>query len=88
MDVDDMLRRVRSGLDESDFTLLFLWIRFWANGGGACIADLVAVLHGRKVLSEHDTLVLGTVMAELTLTEPMSTISDVATPKTRLPYSF
>jgi hypothetical protein len=65
VDVGDLLRRVRSGLDEGDFTLLYLWVRFWAKGGGACSADLDAVLHGRQALSDHDTLVLGTVVAEL-----------------------
>jgi hypothetical protein len=65
VDVDDLLGRVRSGLDDGDFTLLYLWVRFWANGGGACRADLDAVLRGRQVLSGHDTLVLGTVVAEL-----------------------
>lgn len=65
MDVDDLLRRIRSGLDEGDFTLLYLWIRFRANGGTARRADLDAVFHGRQALSDHDTLVLGTVIAEL-----------------------
>jgi hypothetical protein len=65
VDVDDLLRRVRSGLDDGDLTLLYLWIRFRANGGGACKADLGAVLRGRQSLSDHDTLVLGTVIAEL-----------------------
>jgi hypothetical protein len=65
VDVDDLLRRVRSGLDNGDFTLLYLWITFRANGGGACKADLDAVLHGRQALSDHDTLVLGTVIAEI-----------------------
>lgn len=65
MDVDDLLGRVRSGLDDGDFTLLYLWVKFRANGGGACSADLDDVLHGRQGPSDHDALALGTVVAEL-----------------------
>lgn len=65
LEFDDLLRRVRNGLDDGDFTLLYLWIRFWAYGGCACRADLDAVLRGLQALSDHDALVLGSVIAEL-----------------------
>jgi hypothetical protein len=63
--VDHLLRRVRSGLNDGDFTLLYLWIRFRANGGCARRADPDAVLRGLQALSDHDTLVLDLVIAEL-----------------------
>lgn len=64
MDVDDLLRRVQSGLDEGDFTLLYLWITFRANGGCACRADLDAFARGLQALSDNDALVLGSVIEE------------------------
>lgn len=65
-DVDELLRTVRSGLDQAEFSLLYLWIKFRANGGDACRSDLGAVVHGRKALSDRDTLVLmDTVTREL-----------------------
>ncbi|MDQ0132088.1 hypothetical protein J2S95_004892, partial [Arthrobacter bambusae] len=33
MDVNGLRQRVRSGLDDGDFALLYLWVSFWANGG-------------------------------------------------------
>ncbi|MCU1330960.1 MAG: hypothetical protein JWN34_6330 [Bryobacterales bacterium] len=65
LDVDDLLRRARNGLHDGDFTLLYLWIRFRANGGCACRADLDAALRGLQGLSDEDVLVLGSVIAEL-----------------------
>lgn len=48
-----------------DFTLLYLWIKFWANGGSACRADVEAFVHCLQTLSDHDVLVLGPVVEEL-----------------------
>jgi hypothetical protein len=65
VDIDDLRRTVRSGLDEGDFTLLYLWIRFRANGGYACRADLDAFVHGLRALLDNDALTLASVVEEL-----------------------
>jgi hypothetical protein len=54
-----------AGSYEEVMRSLLAGITFRANGGGACRADLDAVLHGRQALSDQDTFVLGTVIAEL-----------------------
>ena len=65
VDIDDLRRMVRSGLDEGDFTLLYLWIRFRANGGCACRADLDAFVHGLRALLDNVALTLASVVEEL-----------------------
>jgi hypothetical protein len=62
---DDLRQTVRTGLGGGDYTLLFLWIRFWLHGGGACVADLDAFLQGPQALSDNDAVVLGFVVDEL-----------------------
>jgi hypothetical protein len=65
MDLNDLRQGVRSGLDDGDFALLYLWIRFRANGGYACRADMDAFVQGLQELSDNDALVLGAVIEEL-----------------------
>ena len=65
MDVNDIRRMVQNGLDGGDFTLLYLWIRFRANGGGACRTTLGAFVHKLQALSDNDTQVLGSVVQDL-----------------------
>ncbi|WP_284750762.1 hypothetical protein [Arthrobacter sp. efr-133-R2A-120] len=65
MDIEDVLRKVRDGLDNGDFALPYLWVMFRAKGGGAGRADLDAVLHGQHALSDNDALVLGSVLEQL-----------------------
>jgi len=65
VDVDDLRRRLRSGLDEGDYTLLYVWVRFWAGGGCACRTNLDAFLHGMQALSDNDARVLDLVVDEL-----------------------
>ena len=63
--VDDLRQAVRTGSGDGDYTLLFLWIKFWSNGGGACIAELGAFIQGLQALSDNDAVVLGIVVDEL-----------------------
>lgn len=63
--VDDLRQTVQTGLDGGDYTMLFLWIRFWSNGGRACIAELHAFSQNLKTLSDIDSIVLGAVVDEL-----------------------
>lgn len=46
-------------------SLLFLWIKFWSHGGGACVGELVAFFQGSQELSENDAAVLGLVVDEI-----------------------
>lgn len=63
--VDDLRQAVRTGLGGGGYTPLFLWIKFWSYGGGACMAELGAFLQGPQALSDNDALVLGFVVDEL-----------------------
>jgi hypothetical protein len=63
--VDDLLRSVRSGISSGNFTLLFLWTKFWSTGGGACMAEMDAFIQGWQALSDTDALVLGAVVDQL-----------------------
>lgn len=65
MDVDDRRRNIRSRLEEGDFTLLYLWIRFRANGGVADYATLDAFVHYLQALSDDDVLVFDSVVQDL-----------------------
>lgn len=65
MDDNDLRRTVRNRLEEGDFTLLYLWIRFRANGGVACRTKLYAFVHGLQAMSNNDTLVFGSVVQDL-----------------------
>lgn len=65
VDVNDLRQRVRSGNDDGDFSLLYLWIRFWAKGGRACRTDMDAYIHGLQALSDNNALVLNSVIEEL-----------------------
>lgn len=65
MDVDDLRRTVQSSLEAGNFTLLYLWITFWGNGGAASRTKLDAFLRGRQALSNSDIHVLGYVNDEL-----------------------
>ncbi|MDP9905657.1 hypothetical protein J2S90_002628 [Arthrobacter bambusae] len=62
MDVNDIRRTIRCRVEEGEFTLLYLWITFRANGGVACRTSLYAFVHGLHPLSNNDTLVLGSVV--------------------------
>lgn len=64
MDVNDIRRTAQSRLEKGDFTLLYLWIRFRANGGVACRTTLEAFVHGLQPLSDNDALLLGSVVQE------------------------
>ncbi|MDQ0183429.1 hypothetical protein J2S93_004891, partial [Arthrobacter bambusae] len=64
-DVNGLRQRVRSGLDDGDFALLYLWVSFWANGGCASSADMDSFIYGFKELPDYDALVLGAVVEEL-----------------------
>jgi hypothetical protein len=63
--VDDLRQAVRTGLVGGDYTMLFLWIRFWSKGGGACMAELDAFLRGLQALSDKDSVVLGFAVDDL-----------------------
>ena len=63
--VDDLRQAVHTGLGGGNYTMLFLWIKFWSNGGAACMAELDAFSQGLKPLSDDDSVVLGFVVAEL-----------------------
>ncbi|MEJ1180428.1 MULTISPECIES: hypothetical protein [unclassified Pseudarthrobacter] len=65
MDVNDIRETVQSSLEEGDFTLLYLWIRFRASGGAACRTNFDAFVHDLQALSVNDTLVLGSVVQDL-----------------------
>lgn len=65
MEVNDIRQRILGGLDAGDFTLGYLWIRFWAKGGRAGRVDLDAFVHGLRELSENDALVLDSLAEEL-----------------------
>jgi hypothetical protein len=65
VDVDDIRRTVRSRLEEGDFTLLYLWIRFRANGGVADSATLDAFVHDLQALSDDDVLAFDSVVQDL-----------------------
>ena len=64
-DVETLRRVVRSGLGDGDFTLLYIWTKFWSYGGRASTTAMEAFLHGRQTLSDNDALVLGSVLDEL-----------------------
>ena len=62
----DYLRQaVRPDSGGSNYTMLFLWIKFWSNGGRASLAELNTFLQGLQEMSEADSLVLGLVVHEL-----------------------
>ena len=62
----DYLRQaIRPDSGDGNYTMLFLWIKFWSNGGGASLAELNAFLQGLQEISEADSLVLGLVVHEL-----------------------
>lgn len=61
LDVNDLRLRVRSGLDDGNLTVFYLWIKFWANGGPACRADMDAFVHCLQEPSD-DVLVVGAVI--------------------------
>ena len=62
----DYLRQaIRPDSGGSNYTMLFLWIKFWSNGGRASLAELNAFLQGLQEMSEADSLVLGIVVYEL-----------------------
>jgi hypothetical protein len=63
--VDDLRQAVPTGSGGGEYSLLFLWIRFWSQGGHACVAELDAFLHGLHALSDKDAFVLGLVVDEL-----------------------
>lgn len=63
--VDDLRQAVSTGSGSRDYTLLFLWIKFWSNGGDARIAELGAFIQGLQALSDNDSAVLGIVVDEL-----------------------
>lgn len=65
MSADELRQAVRSGLDDGDFTALYLWIRFWSNGGNACRLDMDAFVYGSQGLSDSDVLVLASLVHEL-----------------------
>lgn len=65
MDVDDLRPTIQNGLDDGDFSLSYLWISFWANGGVACRTELNAYVHGLQSLSDHDMFVLRWVMSRI-----------------------
>lgn len=71
--VDDLRHAVRTGSGVGDYTLLFLWIKFWSNGGGACIAELGAFIQGLQALSDNDSVVLGIVVDELRSPDSIAT---------------
>ncbi|WP_028275050.1 hypothetical protein [Arthrobacter sp. I3] len=62
----DYLRQaIRPDSGGSNYTMLFLWIKFWSNGGRASLAELNTFLQGLQEMSEADSLVLGIVVYEL-----------------------
>lgn len=63
--VDDLRQAVSTGWGSGEYTLLFLWIKFWSNGGDARIAELGAFIQGLQALSDNDSVVLGIVVDEL-----------------------
>jgi hypothetical protein len=65
VDANDLRRTVQGCLNEGAFTLMYLWIMFRANGGGAPRTSLEAFLHGLQALSDNDVSVLGSVVEEL-----------------------
>jgi hypothetical protein len=65
MDINVLRRAARNGLDDGDFTLLELVLRFWANGGGADALDLDAFSFSLTTLSYPDLLVLAWTLEEL-----------------------
>jgi hypothetical protein len=65
MDINVLRRAARNGLDDGDFTLLDLALRFWANGGLAEALDLDAFIYGLKNLANPDVLVLAWTLEEL-----------------------
>jgi hypothetical protein len=65
VDVNDLRQGLQRGWDDGDFALLHVWVRFWANGGCACSADIEAFVQGVQRLSDNDALVLGVVVEEL-----------------------
>ena len=62
---DDLRQAVRTRSGGGEYTMLFLWIKFWSNGGGACMAELDAFFQGLEALSDNDSVVLGFVVDEL-----------------------
>lgn len=62
---DGLRQAVRARSGGGDFSMLFLWIKFWSNGGGACIEELDAYFQGLQALSDHDSVVLGFIVDEL-----------------------
>lgn len=65
MDPDGLRRAIRRSLDDGDFALSYLWIKFWDKNGYASRVCLNAFVHDSQELSETDLLVLGAVFKEL-----------------------
>ncbi|MCX2750002.1 hypothetical protein OOZ51_19635 [Arthrobacter sp. MI7-26] len=65
LDIEDVLRKVQGGLDNGDFTLLYLWVTFRAKGGRAGRIDLDTAVRGRHSLSDSDAHVLRSVIEQL-----------------------
>lgn len=65
MDTNGLRRVARTGLDDGDFTLWDIWIRFSSYGGDADALDLEAFIHALHTLSESDVHVLGLTLEEL-----------------------
>jgi len=62
---NDLRQAVRTGLGNGNYTLLFLWIKFWSYGGDARMTELGAFIRGSQELSNIDAIVLGFVVDEL-----------------------
>ena len=64
-EINDLRQEVRSGLENGSFASLYLWIRFWADGGSASRAHMEAFVHGLQDLSDKDVRILGAVVEEM-----------------------
>ena len=65
VDTNGLRRVARTGLEDGEFTLWDIWIRFSSYGGDADALDIEAFIHALHTLSESDVLVLGWTLKEL-----------------------
>lgn len=52
-------------VNAGEFSVLYLWVKFYANGGNACTSELEGFLHGKPALSHRDVEVLDDVIQHL-----------------------
>lgn len=62
---NDLRQEVRAGLDNGDFALSYVWIKFWAYGGSASRTDMESFVYGMQEPSKTDVRILGDVIKEM-----------------------